>query len=327
MDTQKDWVDFRSVKQAVSMEMVLAHYNLLNGLRKNRGELRGRCPLHQGDGERTFHVSVAKNAFQCFSCKARGNVLDIVAALEHCTIREAALKLQVWFQVGERGEASAAPASLVADDPEPAPLGPLNPPLSFRLRVDHMHEYGLSRGLSPETLEYFGAGLCLSKGRFAGRFVIPLHNAVGELVGYAGRSLDDSEPKYLFPSRDKGFSKSRLLFNLHRLRTDLPTENQVVLVEGFFSTMLIAQVGFACLGLLGSSLSPAQEELLAAHFKSAVILMDGDEAGRRATNDCLARLGKRMWARAVSLPQGLQPDDLPAQELASLLAPDFLTIA
>src|SRR5438105_4810380 len=116
MDTQKDWVDFRAVKQAVSMEMILAHYNLLNGLRKSRGELRGRCPLHQGDGERTFHVSVAKNAFQCFSCKARGNVLDIVAALEHCSIREAALKLQVWFQIGERGEAAAVKTELPADD-------------------------------------------------------------------------------------------------------------------------------------------------------------------------------------------------------------------
>src|SRR5438105_12370476 len=142
MDTQKDWVDFRSVKQAVSMEMILKHYNLLNGLRKNKGELRGRCPIHQGDGERSFQVSTAKSIFQCFSCKSRGNVLDFVAAMEKCSIREAALKLKDWFQVGERGQATPASA---ADDP--APAGPINPPLSFELRVDHTHEYGASRGL------------------------------------------------------------------------------------------------------------------------------------------------------------------------------------
>ena len=325
MDHKNDWVDFKLIKQAVTIKMVLDHYRI-NWLRKTRDELRGRCPIHKGEGERAFQVNVSKNAFQCFSCKARGNVLDLVAAMEQCTIREAALKLKAWFGVGESGEITGSPVTTETEANEPAPVGPINPPLSFQLRVDVNHEYGQSRGVDRETLEYFGAGLCLSKGTFAGRFVIPLHNEVGELVGYAGRSLDDSEPKYLFPSRDKGFYKSHLLFNLHRVLKDLPTEQSVVLVEGFFSTMKIAQVGFACLGLLGSSLSEAQEDLLCAHFKSVVVLMDGDEAGRSATDHCLARLGKKLWVRAVSLPDGAQPDDLPPQEIASILASVFQTL-
>src|SRR5205085_3810207 len=205
---------FRAIKQAVSMQAVLDRYGI-NWLRKNKDELRGRCPIHKGDGERSFHVSTAKSVFQCFSCKARGNVLDFVAAMEQCSIRDAALKLKAWFKVGESGEVSTLPATVAADDPEPVPIGPINPPLSFQLRVDHTHEYGLSRGLTLETLEYFGAGVCLSKGMFAGRFIVPLHNQAGKLVGYAGRSLDDSEPKYLFPSSGKGFYKSHLLFGLH----------------------------------------------------------------------------------------------------------------
>jgi DNA primase len=60
--------------------------------------------------------------------------------------------------------------------------------------------------------------LCLSKGMFAGRYVIPVHNPQGELVGYAGRALDEeTEPRYLFPPSDKGFYKSHLLFNLQRI--------------------------------------------------------------------------------------------------------------
>jgi DNA primase len=332
MDTQKVWVDFRAVKQAVSIEMVLEHYNLLNGLRRNGDELRGRCPIHKGEGERAFQVNVIKNAFQCFSCKSRGNVLDFVAAMEECSIRDAAIKLKAWFKVGE-SELSPTLRQPVdkgwsegVEDEDAGMPATINPPLSFELRVDHTHEYGQSRGLSLKTLETFGAGLCISNGMFAGRFVIPLHNRVGELVGYAGRSLDDGEPKYLFPSRDKGFHKSHLLFNLHRILKVLPIEKPVLLVEGFFSTMKIAQAGFACVSLLGSSLSEAQKELLCAHFKSVLIWMDDDEAGRRATDECLARLGRRLWIRAVSLPQNAQPDQLTYKEILSILAQNSLTI-
>src|SRR6266478_9501538 len=100
---QQVWVDFRAIKQAVSIEQVLTHYNVLAAFKRSGSELRGRCPIHQGEGFDAFHVSAAKNCFHCFSCKARGNVLDLVAAMEQCSVRDAALKLQAWFGVGESG--------------------------------------------------------------------------------------------------------------------------------------------------------------------------------------------------------------------------------
>jgi CHC2 zinc finger len=147
------WVDFHLVKESVSMQMVLEHYGV-NGLRKNGSELRGRCPIHKGgDGSRTFQVNVSKNVFQCFSCKARGNVLDFVAALEGCSVREAALKLQVWFGVGESQQRpmppQEAPAQTIEAHTQAAALaGPINPPPGFQLRVDSGHEYGIGRGVS-----------------------------------------------------------------------------------------------------------------------------------------------------------------------------------
>lgn len=316
MHAQKDWVDFRAIKQAVSMQAVLDRYGI-NWLRKNRDERQGRCPIHKGEGNRSFHVNMAKGAFQCFSCKARGNVLDFVAAMEKCSIREAALKLKDWFKVGENGKVSATNTVVLAVDPEPVPVGPINPPLSFQLRVDHTCEYGADRGLTIETLEFFGAGVCNSKGMFAGRFIIPLHNAGGELVGYAGRSLDDSEPKYLFPSSGNGFYKSRLLFNLHRIA---PGTDQIILVEGFFASMFLWQIGIASLGLLGSSLSKEQEAMLVGRFNKVLLLFDGDAAGRIAADDCLVRLGHRLWVKALSLPDGKQPDDLSSEAIAGLVA-------
>src|SRR5437867_107269 len=100
-----NWVDFKTVKEAVTIQMALEHYQV-NWLRKEQQELVGRCPIHQGEGERAFHVSLSKNAFNCFSCKARGNVLDFVAAMEKCSVRDAAVKLTEWFSlpIPEQGE-------------------------------------------------------------------------------------------------------------------------------------------------------------------------------------------------------------------------------
>ncbi len=47
-----------------------------------------------------FHVNTEKNAFHCFVRGAKGNVLDFVAAMEKCSVRDAGLKLQSWFCLG-----------------------------------------------------------------------------------------------------------------------------------------------------------------------------------------------------------------------------------
>jgi DNA primase len=347
----KEWVDFRLVKDTVSMQMVLDRYGIV--LKKQGNELRGRCPIHHGEGDRAFHVSVAKNVFNCFSCKARGNVLDLVAALDQCSVRDAALQLKDWFGVRDdtdlqpnkkAGRRSSSPKPLdppetwqeaeAVGDAAPDKREPtvINPPLGFRLMVNSEHAYGLARGLTKDTLDYYGAGFCRSKETFAGRFVIPLHNETGDLIGYAGRAVDDRvEPKYLFPSNDKGFYKSHVVFNLNRVLenaraagirdSEVPVDQAVVVVEGFFPVMALWQHGLRCtISLLGASLSEQQENLLAKYFKRAILLFDGDSAGRSATDDCLSRLGRRCWVKAVSLSDNLQPDQLSCDELTRMLS-------
>lgn len=98
-----EWADFKAVKAAVTMQMVLDRLGI-NDLTKSGDELRGPCPIHK-DSKRSknFTVNIRKNAFKCFyvGCEARGNVLDFVAAFENCSVRDAALKLQDWFKIGE----------------------------------------------------------------------------------------------------------------------------------------------------------------------------------------------------------------------------------
>ena len=310
---QDNWVDFKAVKAAVTMEMILGRYQI-NWLRKKDDELRGRCPIHQGEGTDTFHVSLSKNAFHCFSCKARGNVLDFVAAMEKCRVRDAALKLAEWFTITE--DKSPAPEAAKPESRVGESAAVVNKALNFQLKnVDPAHPYISGRGITRETAEAFGVGYFSGRGSMCGRVVIPIHNERGELVAYAGRSIDGSEPRYKLPA---GFHKSVELFNLHRAIGE-SGDGRVVVVEGFFDCMKVSQAGLPCVALMGSSLSDAQEELLAGHFKNACLMFDGDEAGRRATDELLVRLGRRMYVWAAVLQEGAQPDQLSDEELKSRL--------
>ena len=315
---ESNWVDFKAVKQSVTMEQILGRYGVK--LKKSGKELRGRCPIHQGDGTDSFHANTEKNAFHCFSCQAKGNVLDLVAAIEKCSVRDAALKLKDWFPVSASGSIPAPGGKPMVDSPlateELGERAEPNKPLGFQLKgINFAHPYLAQRGIDPETAEYFGVGLFTGKGSMSGRIVIPIENEKGELVAYAGRSVDGSEPKYKLPA---GFKKSQVLYNLARVLEEDST-GAVVLVEGFFDCMKVVLAEHACVALMGCSMSGDQEEQLVAHFRQVVVMLDGDEAGRKAAGEIGGRLVHKVWVRVVDLPDGKQPDQLSTAELQAVL--------
>jgi hypothetical protein len=87
-------------------------------------------------------------------------------------------------------------------------------------------------GILPETAARFGVGFYGGPGLMSGRVVIPIHDAHGQLVAYAGRSVDGMAPKYRLPS---GFLKSQVLFNFHRAAPSHQTD--AVVVEGYFDCL------------------------------------------------------------------------------------------
>ncbi len=119
----------------------------------------------------------------------------------------------------------------------------------------------------------------------------------------AGRSIDDSEPKYKLPA---GFRKSLEVFNLHRVGEC----ERVIVVEGFFDCMKVHQAGFPCVALMGSALSVEQEETLFRRFKRIILFLDGDDAGRKATNELLVEIWKHVPCIALVLADGSQPDQM-----------------
>jgi DNA primase len=311
------WVDFRQLKEQTSVEAVVTHYGV--SLRRVGSELRGKCPLPMHTSHKShdsFSVNPARNVWSCQSAScmaardghAGGNVLDFVALMERCSVHDAAIRIRDTFG----GSVAVPPPKSVSTQPEVEP----NRPLGFVLRdIDDSHPYLGARSIQPSTARTFGVGFYAGVGLLKGHVVIPIHNEGNDLIAYAGRAIDGTEPKYRFPA---GFRKSQVLFNLNRVpRSGVKA---VVVVEGFFDTMKVHQAGHRnVVALMGSTISDQQITLLATHFPRAVLMLDGDEAGRHASAAITERLRQRMDVAVIHLGNGIQPDRLRSSEINQLL--------
>jgi DNA primase len=309
------WLNFGQIKDAISMGAVLEHYGW-KCLRRRGDRVQGCCPIHRGQRADTFHADLCNHGFHCFSCQAHGSVLDLVAAIERCSLRQAALLLAEWFSVtpeARRAESGIyrQPTSQLSREKES-----VTPPLRFVLRpIDNGHVYLKQRGVNTDTAAHFGVGYYAAPGLLRGRVVIPIHNERGQLLAYAGRSIDHADPKYLLPA---GFQKSRVLFNLHRAAVGGP--DTVIVVEGYFDCMKVHQAGMSCVvALMGCSLSTEQERLLTEHFKNIVLMLDADPAGQQASILIADRLISRCTIDMVQLSDGRQPDQLSSEEIQRVL--------
>ena len=333
------FVDFKAVKAAITMEQVLEHYGILDKFKRGTDSLNGPCPIHGGSNPTQFRVSISKNIWNCFSeCKHGGNVLDFICKMEDVSIHAAALKAIEWFNLDpqemsadsnqEAEETGEAPKTEATPRPKlvakPAPVvenATPNTPLKFRLdKLEREHPYLMQeRGLSLETIVDFGIGFC-SKGMMAGHIAIPIHNAKGEVMAYAGRfpgEPPEGTPKYKLPP---GFRKSQELFNIDRAGKE---SGPLVIVEGFFGCMKLHQFGCRkVIALMGSTMSAAQEALikqLTDRNSQVIVMLDEDEAGRAGREDIAVRLAKFVFVKVHTFDEeGQQPENLSAEEVKQL---------
>jgi DNA primase len=314
------WVSFAEFKERVNIEQVLRSYRVDWLRHSGPDQYRGRCPIHGGEGRDAFHVNLKRSVFHCFACGAGGNQLDFAAALEGCSVREAALRLHQRYGLPDVG--STAPAGRPGSRRE----GKLvtkkregNPALTFSLALNGAHSYLASRGLTPSTAACFGVGFFAGRGLLSGRIAIPVHDEHGRLIAYCGRALDPAAPRYRFPP---GFQKSRVLFNYHRA-CDVgaaPGGQSVIIVEGFFDCMRVHQAGFPyVVGLMGAVLSGTQRELIVRRFSNVTLLLDADATGRSATVRIAAALRPFCAVTERSPGSGCQPDQLSADQIRQIL--------
>jgi DNA primase len=311
------------------------------------------CPFHD-DSEPSCSINKDKGIFRCFGCETSGNVLDFVCHMEgndpddtqglangatYAITEILGKKVSDFGRKGKsnpkrRKKPAAAkkaarkkPKLAKASHEEKAGKKPTpeaseikaNPALTFELQnLVREHEFLDRRGISRDTARTFGLGLC-ERGIMKGRIVIPVHNASGELVAYAGRWPEEAVPegtsRYRFP---KNFAKSLELYNLHRALARLGGNPALIIVEGFWSAMRLHQHGFAAVAAFGHDLSEEQVRLIARHVDNAVLVFDGDEPGRKGMEKAAIALSQHVYTRTVFLPEGEKPDTMDVGKLRAI---------
>ncbi|ABF46205.1 DNA primase [Deinococcus geothermalis DSM 11300] len=304
-----------------------------------KGRLKGLCPFHQ-EKSPSFQVDTEQGYFYCFGCKAGGDVFSFVQRIENLSFGDALRKLaeRVGVQVEARyGERSSRD------------LYDVN---AFALAYFREHlpgpalDYLRQRGLTDQTIEAFElgyapegwdgllrrararnlserqlleAGLLIENpesgrvyDRFRGRVMFPIRDHLGRLVGFGGRVLDDSKPKYLNTPETDAFKKGELLYGLDKARAGLSNGAELIVVEGYMDVIALHQHGFTgAVASLGTALTAEHAALLERLGAQRLVLMfDRDEAGLKATLAGLDQvLGAKFHVRATSVPSGKDPAD------------------
>lgn len=304
-----------------------------------KGRLKGLCPFHQ-EKSPSFQVDTEQGYFYCFGCKAGGDVFSFVQRIENLSFGDALRKLaeragvQVEARYGERSSRD---------------LYDVN---AFALAYFREHlpgpalDYLRQRGLTDQTIEAFElgyapegwdgllrrararnlserqlleAGLLIENpesgrvyDRFRGRVMFPIRDHLGRLVGFGGRVLDDSKPKYLNTPETDAFKKGELLYGLDKARAGLSNGAELIVVEGYMDVIALHQHGFTgAVASLGTALTAEHAALLERLGAQRLVLMfDRDEAGLKATLAGLDQvLGAKFHVRATSVPSGKDPAD------------------
>jgi DNA primase catalytic core len=238
----------------------------------------GRDPFrHTREGAKSHKTPVA---FEASAVKAR-------------TPREAAL-------VAMHAEAREFYSNTLASDEGKAVRGYLVTARGIKAATSK--EFGL--GLGEETgkqladrLRRYGPEMMRASGlfverngefldRFRGRLVVPIENERGETIAFAGRKAPGQEfgPKYVNSPETEIYRKGQILFNVHRAQERMHEGGQVVVVEGYFDAMAVHQAGVHnVVAVSGTALTQDHAQKLKIHANEAVLNLDGDKAGRDAT--------------------------------------------
>ena len=330
--TKSTWVDFKALKSQISIIQVLEAFGV-EIPSQDKEQFYSACvlPEHSGDRDNrhAFSVNTKKGCWRCItgaSCGS-GNVIDLYARLssrdpsDKTVFREVAVEMQERFLNGT-SVSTPFPTS-VSKRETPKPLSE-NEPLTIRpLQLKHDIPYLLEEKKLPlDLLKECEIGFC-NKGLFSGRVVVRLDNNKGELIGYAGRGLKEADiakrGRWMLPS---GFSKSLQLFNQHRAAPRVSDWDCLVVVEGFWSCLRWHMTGLPVVALMGSELSDQQLQGIVEMTDRVWLMLDNDNAGRKASEKILPRLADRIHVRRVQYPDDvdhLQPEDFTPDELLELI--------
>ena len=294
------------------VEVVQQHVRL----RKQGRELWGLCPFHQ-EKTASFHVNEQKQSWFCFGCQKGGDMFEFVELIEKTDFRGALriLAEMAGVEVPERTPAAQQRSQLRRR------LIELNE-LAARYYEYVLHELDAGepgrqllgqRGVDAETARRFGLGyapggsglaafiqkrqqsmadaiagsLVRQRGQdfFQRRLVVPIRDERGQVVAFAGRTVEAGEVrKYVNSPDTPAYNKGRVLFGLDLAKNEIEARSHAVIMEGQFDVIVGHQFGVTnAIASSGTALTDDQLKLLRRFTDEAVLVFDNDAAGRRAS--------------------------------------------
>ena len=333
------------VRDAADIVEVISSYVPL----KKRGQnYWGCCPFH-GEKTPSFSVNPGKNMFYCFGCHEGGDIFKFIMKIDNCGFMDAVKLLagRYGIPVPEKQKTAAE----IAREKQNESIYNANDLAArfFQaclLKTAHGKPalaYLAGRGITAEIIERFGIGYALNnfvalltslgkrgcdaqllqqaglvaqgqKGyydKFRNRVMIPIRNARGRIVGFGGRVLDDSTPKYLNTSETPWFNKRWLLFGLDVARREIRKSGQAIIVEGYMDAISLHAAGLAnVVASMGTAFSQEQAKLLKRMAAEVVFCYDSDSAGRKASVRAVSIAQESgLKVRVAGVPEGKDPDE------------------
>lgn len=314
-------------------------------LKKSGRSYKGRCPFHQ-EKSPSFFVWPEEKRFKCFGCDAGGDAISFTQRLLGKTFvdtvrdlaKELGIDLEADVDPATRERQQVKDATDFAAQHFTARLWDLS-------EGQHAREYLRSRGLDEDVMRSFGlgwaplawseladalreqgllafgekAGLVAPRQRgegyydtFRGRVIIPIRSPEGRTIAFGGRLLKGEDgPKYLNSRENRLYNKSEVLFGVDQARDEIRRRRSAVLCEGYFDCIGLHQAGVKhAVALCSTALTQGHLALLnRLEAKELVLLLDGDEAGRKAIERLAGIiLAGGAAARVALLPDGDDPD-------------------
>jgi DNA primase len=354
------------IKSRIDIEDVVGEKVRLSRAGRN---LKGLCPFH-GEKTPSFVVYPKDGSFHCFGCGQNGDIFGFLMKTEGLDFRGALEKLarKAGVELKPRNEQAAHEDRQRERLKEACAAAALfyHNLLRQHAGAAHARAYAEKRGLTTATWELFQIGYapeswdillnhltskvytvqeCVDAGlvaereeggaydRFRNRLLFPIRDHKGAVVGFGGRALGDTTPKYLNSPQSAVFDKSQILFGLDLARPNIQRNGQVVIVEGYMDVVVAHQAGQTnVVGTIGTALTDAHAELLKRIAKKVILCLDPDTAGdmaalkgsevlqEHAEKISIPVRGERglmgverrsqLEIRVMQLPRGIDPDEL-----------------
>ncbi len=334
------------VRDAVDIVELAGSYLSLR--RQGKGFV-GLCPWHD-DSRPSLQINPERQTYRCWVCNDGGDVFKFLMRMERLEFREAlehlAERAGIPMTRGRSGASGARKADFhkalnwAADR--------YRDYLQSSPDARAAREYLTTRGLTEDTIQRFGLGFAPDSwdwllkeasaagigtdilaatgmaverqdasghyDRFRGRIIFPIRDPMSRCVAFGGRVLPDakSDPaKYINSPETPVFSKSSMLYGLESAREAMGKTRRAVVVEGYTDCLAARQAGIDdVVAVLGTALGEKHAKLLRRYVDRIVIVLDGDDAGRKRTDEILdVLLAEPIDLLIARLPSGIDPCD------------------